>query len=93
MIAPSAALSLADAAELIRAATERMPGVQLERVAESHGRYAAVFGVWPNPTYCKGVATRWHAELNELLSSVLDTLEHTQGDMDMNVFSSAMRCV
>ena len=83
-------LTTADAAELIRAAAERVPGLHLERVAESHGCYAAVFGVWPNPTYYKGVATRWHAELNELLSSVLDTLEHTQGDMDLNIFSSAM---
>ncbi len=82
--------NLAETAELIRAAAERVPGLHLERVAESHGCYAAVFGVWPNPTYYKGVATRWHAELNELLSSVLDTLEHTQGDMDLNIFSSAM---
>ena len=87
-IAPT--LTVADAAELIRAAAERVPGVQLERVAESHGRYAAVFGVWPNPTYYKGVATRWHAELNVLLSSVLDTLEHIQGEIDVNVFSSEM---
>jgi hypothetical protein len=87
-IAPT--LTVADAAELIRAAAGRVPGLHLDRVAEVGGRYSAVFEARPNPSYSKWLATPWHAELNELLSSVLDTLEHTQGDMDMNVFSSAM---
>ena len=87
-IAPT--LTVADAAELIRAAAGRVPGLHLDRVAEVGGRYSAVFEARPNPSYSKWLATPWHAELNELLSSVLDTLEHTQGEIDVNVFSADM---
>ena len=87
-IAPT--LTVADAAELIRAAAGRVPGLHLDRVAEVGGRYSAVFEARPTPSYSTSLATPWPAVLHELLSSVLDTLEHTQGDMDMNVFSSAM---
>ena len=81
---------LHDATELMRAAAERVPGLYLDRVAEVDGRYSAVFEARPNETYSKWAATPWHDELNELLSSVLDTLEHTQGQIDVNIFSSAM---
>ncbi|MBX7251421.1 MAG: hypothetical protein K1X50_05500 [Candidatus Promineofilum sp.] len=79
-----------DAAEAIRAAAVRVAGLHLVRVAESHGRYAAVFEVQPIPTYSKGLATRWHSDLSTLLSSVLDTLEHIQGEIDVNIFSAEM---
>jgi hypothetical protein len=84
------ALSIADAAELIRAAAGRCPGLHLERVAEVGGRYSALFEVQPNATYSKWVATPSHAELNDLLSSVLDTLEHVNGENLVNVFASQM---
>jgi len=51
-------VDVADAAEAIRGAAVRVAGLHLVRVAESHGRYAAVFEVQPIPTYSKGLATR-----------------------------------
>lgn len=82
--------NLHDAAELIRAASDRVPGLHLERVAEVGGRYSAVFEARPNPTYSKWLDTPWHAELNGLLSSVLDTLEHAEGEDLVNIFSAQM---
>ncbi|MBX7254543.1 MAG: hypothetical protein K1X50_21355, partial [Candidatus Promineofilum sp.] len=87
---PSDAMSIDDAAEAIRAAAEHVGGLHLVRVAEVGGRYAAVFEVQPIPSYSKGLATRWHSDLQTLLSSVLDTLEHIQGGVDMNIFSAEM---
>ena len=83
-------MNIADAAEAIRAAAGRVAGLHLVRVAEVGGRYAAVFEVQPIPSYSKGLATRWHSDLNTLLSSVLDTLEHIQGEVDVNIFSAEM---
>ena len=85
-------LSVADAAAAIRAAVERVPGLHLERIAEAGGRYSAVFEVRPNPTYSKWLATAWHAQLDDMLSCVLDTLEHLDKEIPipMNVFSAAM---
>ena len=83
-------VNVADAAEAIWAAAERVAGLHLVRVAEVGGRYAAVFEVTPVPSYSKGLATRWHGDLNTLLSSVLDTLEHIQGEIDVNIFSAEM---
>ncbi len=79
-----------DAADAIRAAAGRVAGLHLVRVAEVGGRYAAVFEVQPIPSYSKVLATRWHGDLNTLLSSVLDTLEHIQGEVDVNIFSAEM---
>ena len=83
-------LSVADAAAAIRAAVERVPGLHLERIAEAGGRYSAVFEVRPNPTYSKWLATAWHAQLDDMLSCVLDTLEHLDKEIPMNVFSAQM---
>jgi hypothetical protein len=67
-----------------------VPGLLLERVAEVRGRYAAVFEARPNPTYGKWFATNWYNDLSELLCAVLDTLEHVQGETDVNIFSAQM---
>ena len=76
--------------ERITAALEGIAGLELTRVAEICGRYAAVFEFAPSASYSKFFSTSSYDDLSDLLSTVLDTLEHTQGDMDMNVFSSAM---
>jgi hypothetical protein len=87
---PPDALTIDETAVAIRAAVARVPGLSLEKVIEARGRYAAVFEARPNATYTKGFATAWHPQLSELLCTVLDTLEHVQGDVDMNIFSAQM---
>lgn len=75
----------------IRAALERISGLTLERITEVRGEYAALFEVRPSPTSAKYFATGWFSSLADLLSSVLDTLEHIGGgELDVNIFSAQM---
>lgn len=79
------------AEETIRAAAARFSGLELTRVAEVRGTFAAVFSYQVNPTFTKGFGTRWYPTLSELQSIVLDTLLHFQGDFaEMNIFSAEM---
>lgn len=84
--------TIAEAETSIRAAAARIPGLELERVAEVRGTYAAVFSYRVNSTATKGFGTRWYSSLAELLVEVLDTIEHMQQGKgyDVNIFSTRM---
>ena len=72
-------------------AAARIAGLELVRISESNGQFAAVFEVSPNPTYFKYINTKRYTNPFELLSAVLDTLEHlVDKEIDMNIFSAEM---
>ncbi len=83
-------LTIIEEAEATIRAAIKIPGLELERVAEVCGTYSASFSYQVNPTATMGFGTLWYRTLSELLSSVLDTLEHFQpkGDIDVNIFST-----
>lgn len=76
--------------ERITAALEGIAGLELTRVAEICGRYAAVFEFAPSASYSKFFSTSSYDDLSDLLSTVLDTLEHLDKEIDMNIFSADM---
>jgi hypothetical protein len=78
--------------ERITAALEGIAGLELTRVAEICGRYAAVFEFAPSASYSKFFSTSSYDDLSDLLSTVLDTLEHLQIDKetDVNIFTAEM---
>lgn len=80
-------------ARRITAALEGVTGLELSRVVEVCGRFAAVFEYTPSASYSKFFSTSSYDDLFELLSTVLDTLEHLQFDketVDVNIFSAEM---
>jgi len=66
------------------------PAWELVRIAEVRGTFAADFLVEIGTNSYKGFGTRWYPTEAELLSTVLDTLEGIQGDIDVNIFSAEM---
>lgn len=80
-------------AHRIAAAVAGIAGLELTRVAEVRGRFLAVFEYAPSASYSRFFSTSSYDDLSELLSTVLDTLEHLQFDketVDVNIFSAEM---
>ena len=77
--------------DAISAAIGRIHGLTLVRIAVASGRVSAVFE-YQLGTYFKYFHTGFYTDPSQLLSTVLDTLEHLQIDreIDMNIFSADM---
>ena len=91
----TAYLDTADRAANEQRIKDALPtGWQLIRIAEVRGTFAAVFLVEIATNSYTGFGTSWYATETELLSIVLDTLEHIhldlEGDYNVNIFSADM---
>ena len=74
----------------IATAAARIPGLELIRVARAGGRCSAVFEARPCDDYAKYISTPFYENDEDMLSTVLDTLGHVNGDEVVNIFSSGM---
>lgn len=88
-------LDAIDRAECERRIKAVLPsGWELTRIAHVRGHFAALFMVEIGTNSYKGFGTSWYDSETELLSIVLDTLEHIhldlEGDYNVNIYSADM---